>query len=333
MAKYLAGDIQSTLIKKFLGTANSNRTLAANQEFNVSAYPFIISSQIASQTIPVNVTVPSYSSSPSSFSNGTTVPLVYAGEIHGSMPKKYNWTSYPHLVYYSQIVLKYMSTNTGNTKAFSHASTIPTTVLNNVIPPYLPTDGQSTYAITVEYWNGAWNTLVSNYYLFDRDVGVLTIYGSDSTVDYVTELNPPRISYWRYEGTFGLAGAGSTGSTGANGSNGATGATGATGLDGLNGTTSLQSGIIIPTTNSGLVSFNPAYESPPVVTLCGNSGISESLNKPTIIPLGLAGVSASGFNWIAGATGLLEIHWIAVESLSYGGGGGGLPGDSVIIAP
>ena len=245
------------------------------------------------------------------------------------MPKKYNWTLYPHLVYYSQIVLKYMSTNTGNTKAFSHASTIPTTVLNNVIPPYLPTDGQSTYAITVEYWSGAWNTLVSNYYLFDRDVGVLTIYGSDSTVNFVTELNPPRISYWRYEGTFGLAGAGSTGATGSTGAIGATGANGATGLDGLDGTAGLQTGIITPITNSGSVIFATEYESPPVVTLCGNSGISSSLNKPTIIPLGLAGVSVSGFNWIAGATGLSEIHWIAAESQSTtiggGGGGGGLP--------
>lgn len=305
MAKYAAVDIESTLIKKYLGCANTKSSLSARQEFNVTAYPFVISSQIAAQTIPVNIIVPSYSSSPSSFSDETTVELTYTGDIHGSMPKKYKWTSYPHLFYYSQIVLISMSTNP---MAFSYKNSLPTTVLNNVIPPYLPIDGQSTYAITVEYYNGAWNTLVSDYYLFDRDVGVLTIYGNDSVSNTITNVNPPRISYWKYEGTFGLAGAGSTGSTGPTGA-GSTGPAGPTGP-----APTFQRGTVgAPTAaaNLGTVVFPTVFATPPVVIMNGDMGAGAR----TIIPLGLAGVTAGGFTWLAGSTGSSKINWIAFEGI------------------
>jgi hypothetical protein len=54
------------------------------------------------------------------------------------------------------------------------------------------------YNIIVEKKIGnTWIEIVPSQYIFDRDAGILTIYGSNPEVN---GTNPPRISFWRYEG-------------------------------------------------------------------------------------------------------------------------------------
>jgi hypothetical protein len=208
MASYTTNDIVQTLLKKSLGYANTNSANSVLAEYNAGSYAMVLSSQITAETIPLTG-VPSITDT-AMFTSPSTVDLYSSDTIlNGSTPLKYTWTANPHLVYYSQIVLTRLDKNINN--AFSYGNFIPldTNILTNIVPQYIPTDG-TKYTIYVEYWdsdNAKWVGLGSNNYLLDRDAGVLTIYGNDGSAGAptISSANPPRISYWRYEGNFGTS--------------------------------------------------------------------------------------------------------------------------------
>ncbi len=78
--------------------------------------------------------------------------------------------------------------------------------------------------------------------------------------------------------------------------------------------TSYKSGFISNPGISGSVTFDTGFTSVlPYVFLIGDYGLAST----TIINLGLAGTSLTGFNWLASSTGLTNIYWFAVTPSVY----------------
>jgi hypothetical protein len=244
-------DIVSILYKKYLGYSNSATTTRTNSEFAPSALPLIFANKIATQNIP-RINVPNAkglindtSGNGASISTFFNSPSDVRNHLNQLSGKKYTWKTTPYLAYYYNILLTF---NAG-TSFYSRFETPQSTPLNRIYEYYLantiPTNftiDASIYSITVEYKDTTnnWFILPSSQYVLDRDAGLLTIF-EEATPKLITSANPPRISFWRYEGSIlsdgGGIGSGATGNTGPTGPTGWTGQTGPRGMTGDTGPT------------------------------------------------------------------------------------------------
>jgi hypothetical protein len=178
------------------------------------------------------------------------VPLVITAVTSYSLSGYSNYTKqtlveYPYIAYYTNVPL--IAVKPGISYRFAGTNTTnfaTTNILSNSIP--FNYDPAGSYALFVflkrkgVYENIA-NDDATNPWVFDQDAGYLTFFGASKVPD---SSLPITMSYWRYEGTFGLgsgsgsgSGTGYTGDTGAAGLTGATGTTGVTGVTGTAGTT------------------------------------------------------------------------------------------------
>lgn len=203
-------DIVSILYKKYLGYSNSATTTKTNAEFAPSALPLIFANKIATQNIP-RINVPNAKAlinntngngaSISTFFNSPSDVRNHLNQLSG---KKYTWKTTPYLAYYYNILLTF---NAG-TSFYSRFETSQSASSNRIYEYYLantiPTNftiDASIYSITVEYkdTNNTWFILPTSQYVLDRDAGLLTVF-EEGTTKVITSENPPRISFWRYEG-------------------------------------------------------------------------------------------------------------------------------------
>jgi len=116
--------------------------------------------------------------------------------------KKYICCNYPYIAYYESLLLtciKYTE-NTGYYKNYDTTYTHPllqnaiSSTYDNSYPLSLYSDIDSRDIPPID---GSWT--------LDTDAGVITFYDLNISITQVSRSNPPRISFFRYEGLFGEA--------------------------------------------------------------------------------------------------------------------------------
>ena len=232
------------------GVPDANPGSSILQEPQISARPRIIPSlQIFSQSIP--------SSAPTDLIVDNTFPT---SPNYTTGTKSYSQAN-PHIVYYSGVTLGTVKAGISYWGPNSSLAIPINNILSNTIPSTY--DPIGTYSIVVKDKNGnIINTDDAIYpWSFDIDAGYITFFPTNATLF----PGPPRVSFWRYEGTFGIGSFGVTGATGAPGLNsgytGYTGLTGTTGTTGFTGTTG-TTGTTGFTGTTGATGFT-GYTGPP----------------------------------------------------------------------
>ena len=180
----MASDSQkiTLLYKKNFGVTDTQGTAAVSQESITSRARIIPSIQIFQQPIP------------------TALPTDFTRDF--SFTKGQRWTSatYPHIVKYLNVTLKHI--NLFESYWFTDA-TLANPELNILTSAIPASYGAGFYQIIV--YDSAGNPLsaAGTYpWVFDVDGGVLKFFTN------LTSGNaPPTISFYRYEGTFGLSAA------------------------------------------------------------------------------------------------------------------------------
>jgi hypothetical protein len=242
------------LFKKNFGVGDTQDAAAVSQE-SIAARPRIIpSQQIFSQAIP------------------TTKPtdFVKDGTFNATNGQRYYSQANPHIVYYSSIKL-------GAINLFESYWYTAATLANpgaNILSSAVPTTyGDGSYTINVYDCNAVPLLAGGTYpWTFDPDGGVLKFYTN------LTSANaPPTVTYYRYEGTFGL--------TATTSSNYLTLSSGNLFVSSLNLIDATTRSTNYLTTSSGGLFFNGS-------TLFGNY-ITQANLTSTIIGLGTAGYLSS----------------------------------------
>ena len=158
-------------------------------------------------------------------------------------PKKYKSTAYPWIVKYENFQLL----TEQDQVSYSGKISPDNNVLAHTIP--FNQDRGGSYGIKVMAYDASAScflqfqrddpTLSWNY---DKDAGFITFYGDRTKylgkIDASNKPINPIMTFWRYEGNFGL-GTSNAGATGAAGATGLQGAAGATGLQGIAGPTGI----------------------------------------------------------------------------------------------
>lgn len=200
-------DIIATLYKKYLGYANSVSNTAPNAEFGISALPLVFANKVATKNIP-RINIPNILSliTSNNYSTLFNNPINIYNDANQLCGTKYIWKDYTYIAFYYKIIL---SPNVGNS-FYSRRETSESTpsnpifeyYLSNAIPSNFTIDG-SVYDIIVEYKPNSsidsWSNLPSSQFILDRDAGLITIY-EETLPKRITSDNPPRMSFWRYEG-------------------------------------------------------------------------------------------------------------------------------------
>ena len=158
--------------------------------------------------------------------------------------KKYSW-----IVKYTNLQLSVEQTKSCYN---GRINPIGENLLSNAIP--FNYDSAKSYDVTVKVYNSKYIDIPQEGSIlswnFDNDAGFLTFYCADATTaDTFLDVNPV-MTFWRYEGTFGL-----DGTTGATGSIGATGQIGPTGTFGgltvgVGGISDINGSTIYPNINT-----------------------------------------------------------------------------------
>jgi hypothetical protein len=133
-----------------------------------------------------------------------------SGEVpNNTYGYKYISSNYPYLAYYSNVLMK--TTNAPSPSLSFIVGDPPNNVTSKNMIPYFYGDGIS-YNIQLYNYSGT-NTIIfgdqpSGSWIMDTDSGILTFYDDvqSSTGFIVNADNPPRITFWRYEGLTGNSG-------------------------------------------------------------------------------------------------------------------------------
>ena len=186
----MASESQQTtlLFKKNFGIADTKDTNTVSQEAVASRTRIIPSQQIFSQDIP------------------TTVPTDLVKDVSFPSIKGQRWYSAAnnYIVYYSSIRLSSLVSQESYWYAGATAVTPNSNILSSAIPN---TYGDGTYVYSVNDVNGNPLAAGGTYpWTFDVDGGILKFYATLALAS-----DPPKIQFYRYEGTFGL-GASASGS-------------------------------------------------------------------------------------------------------------------------
>ena len=221
------------LFKKSIGYPNTlpQGSLYSELLDNYNSFQFITQNKIYNQVISQsNLPFNNYILDPL-FSNVTfafqspTIKDQYTPDYKG---KRYYCSNYPHIAYYSNILLSYIAENNGGSVYPNRRQVVSYghPLLVNAIPvtfaPYNNNEPGS-YSINLLTSNLDSQQIISEvdgYWLVDTDSGILTLYDSNTTVPLGIQYNPatgqpikdaanniiynlPRISFYRYEGIIG----------------------------------------------------------------------------------------------------------------------------------
>jgi hypothetical protein len=179
-------EILNYLFKKSFGFPNTSLYDAYNNEAvgSFNSTPYIINKNLYSQPIP-NI-APTDLSNDLTWTNGTRSIS----------------SNYPYLARYENVLMQvnigtypsfYVEDNNGN----KHTK---------IIPMFF--DPDQSYIISLSTTNNVgldFGQISSGSWIMDTDSGVLTFYDDVTIGEGVSSTNPPRISYWRYEGLTGNA--------------------------------------------------------------------------------------------------------------------------------
>lgn len=193
------------LFDKYLGYVHTGATSVAT-EYQALAMPKIPKTMIMADDIPDRLSLLGVLTS-SLVSINYKLNSTATVETKGYTKK--TSSSFPHIVKYENVPLKGLFSTTPDVAFIYEELTsggVPDTknLLENVIAPNF--GDKNTYGILVEAMTGTdaggnpiWMPVSVDKYVLDRDAGVITFFAYTT----VNKTNPPRISFWRYEGTFG----------------------------------------------------------------------------------------------------------------------------------
>lgn len=204
----LTSSIPNVLFKKYSGTVDTTTLNTVNQEPPILASPKIIPSiQIYNQEIPnVAPTDLVLDLSPPPDAAPNIVGLDASGNMSLLCEKREYSMTYPWIVKYTNLHLTDMALVSGYAYKFAGTNPqVPFLGITNLLSQVLPFnyDPALSYQYYVNIWNG--NTFIStkcddskNPWILDIDSGYLTFYSASP------QLAPPKITFWRYEGSMGL---------------------------------------------------------------------------------------------------------------------------------
>lgn len=173
----------NTLYKKFLGSVNTGEGVFVDGEYKVNANPFIYANKIFSQEMPsikplLKLTSPKFLPGKTNDNDGSYYEPI---DVSLSFIKWY-------------INVKLTSLN-DKPDVYVYSDEEKNPSVDNVLKKCI---NNPAYPILI--YVGSDQIYPSNYIL-DYDAGVLRLFG----VPQATRDNPPRISFWRYEGKIGLS--------------------------------------------------------------------------------------------------------------------------------
>ena len=229
------------LFNKVLGKATDKNEAGFNSLPVASAAPKIIPSlQMFGQEIPA--VAPILSTDP--LLNDLLEDMTFAAKLTATAltganaPKRYTSIKYPHIVKYENVQLKQAQEKESYTGIVKKSPNDGENLLAQTIP--FNYDPANSYDIKVllQLPNSTTFTALAPEnptapWFYDKDAGYLTFYGTKTIREPYLSV-PPLMTFWRYEGTFGL-GAGGLGPTGAQGIKGEQGPAGPPGSGGGGG--------------------------------------------------------------------------------------------------
>ena len=180
----MASDSQkiTLLYKKNFGVTDTQGTAAVSQESITSRARIIPSIQILQQPIP------------------TALPTDFTRDLSFTKGQRWTSASYPYIVKYVNVTLKHI--NLYESYWFTDATAANPEL--NILTSAIPASYGAGFYQTIVY-DSAGNPLsaAGTYpWVFDVDGGVLKFFNNLTAVNA-----PPTISFYRYEGTFGLSAA------------------------------------------------------------------------------------------------------------------------------
>ena len=203
---YLADGVDPTeilnfLFKKSFGFPNAKPYNAyyADLPALFNSDKNVVNSKLYSQTVPDS----SDTLSPYILDVSWTNPAYLGDNTAG---RRYISSNYPYVAYYSNIKMANASPATADSNTF-YCGTSLINFSKNMIPFTF-----GAYNYQQKLYDSLGNELYfgdSNYgsWIVDADSGVLTFYDRINQPGYiVNRTNPPRITFWRYEGLTGNSG-------------------------------------------------------------------------------------------------------------------------------
>lgn len=180
------------LFKKYLGVPDANPNQDSSTELGISKPSVIPSLQIYAQTIPA--TAPT-----DLVIDSTFVPVTGGGTRKTS-------TLYPYIAFYTDLKLVDATASLLNT-SFVYSKTQSANILCRAIPTNYDSV-RNTYGIPFNVKDKNGTIIPSNSttdpWIFDSDSGVLTFTKYAYDTGYKMTNYPPKISFFRYEGTIGM---------------------------------------------------------------------------------------------------------------------------------
>jgi len=277
------------LYNKNLGavTALPNGTIAQQPGVNASA-KIIPQLQIFNQNIP--------SVAPSDMVRDTNFNITVNPSSSGLTAERWYSASSPWIVNYRNYQLTTVQFQLSFNGLRNGVNIISQTIPYNYDP-------NLSYAVTVRlYSGGSFQNITSDSnvmpWYYDKDAGYITFYGSPSNMSSYLTFNPI-MTFWRYEGTFGLSS--SSGSTGTAGATGPAGPAGPTGPAGAGSTGAGATGPTGPAGAGGTGPTGPAG----ATGFTGPAGVASMTGATG--PIGPAGPTGftgpAGVASMTGATG------------------------------
>ena len=121
-----------------------------------------------------------------------------------NLSSKYISKEYPYIAFYSNLLLTNLSNIVRNPTTLY--SNFDTTYVHPLLQQAISVNYDGSYAYSLYQSNGIDQIYSDNgYSLVDTDVGSVNFYDRITSGQQVNSNNPPRISFFRYEGLFGEA--------------------------------------------------------------------------------------------------------------------------------
>jgi len=254
----LPAELSNLLFKKYSGVVDTSSSKSVTQEPAVLAYPKIIPSvQIYAQPIPSIAPLQSDLSINSIINitgivNSSGVPQGTSADLSalGYCEKREVSIAYPYIVKYTKLLLKQVdATGFAYNFAGTNVNLLSSTNILSQVIPYSYDPSAPGYQYAVYIWDAASNGYnlnvgssdPTNPWVLDIDAGYIRFFGvsSPDPAPLGALSKPPRITFWRYEGTMGFGtdggGGGDVSGGGPTGAQGPTGAVGPTGTEGPTG--------------------------------------------------------------------------------------------------